>query len=96
MAETKGIVGGERGQGTRGAELTKGQERTNRAESRKRGRGGHIFAFRTRSMGAMLQRCIGYARNRACILLANLVYNIARTEQIIRLKLWGRRTPKLT
>jgi hypothetical protein len=35
------------------------------------------------------------ARNRAGILLANLVYNIARAEQIIRLKLLGRQTPAL-
>jgi hypothetical protein len=40
----------------------------------------------------MYQRCIGFVRNRSCILLANLVYNIARAEQIIRLKLLGRKT----
>lgn len=91
----KGIAARVCEKGTRGHELTKGQKRSNRAKSRKRVRVEHIFAFMTGSMGAMLQRCIGYARNRACILLANLVYNMARTEQIIRLKLWGRRTPKL-
>ena len=47
-------------------------------------------------MRALFQRCIGYRRNRSCILLANLVYNMARTEQIIRLKLLGRKTPRLT
>ena len=41
------------------------------------------------------QRVVGYARNRAGILLANLVYNLARTEQIMRLQLWGRKTPTL-
>ena len=81
--------------GTRGHELTWKQKRSNRAKSRNRVRVEHIFGFMTGSMNAMLQRCIGFVRNRACILLANLVYNMARTEQIIRLKLLGRKTPVL-
>ena len=95
ILEGKGIAAHLCEQGTRGHELTKGQKRSNRAKSRQRVRGEHIFAFMTGSMRAMFQRCIGYARNRSCILLANLVYNMARTEQIIRLKLLGRRTPQL-
>jgi transposase, IS5 family len=91
----KGIVAHLCAKGTRGHELTLGQKRSNRAKSRQRVRVEHIFAFMTGSMRALFQRGIGFARNRACILLANLVYNLARTEQIIRLKLWGRRTPKL-
>jgi IS5 family transposase len=91
----KGITAHICEKGTRGHELTAGQKRSNRAKSRQRARVEHIFAFMTGSMRALFQRCIGFARNRACILLANLVYNMARTEQIIRLKLWGRRTPKL-
>ena len=43
----------------------------------------------------MFQRVIGFARNRAGIILTNLVYNLTRTEQIIRLKLLGRKTPQL-
>jgi IS5 family transposase len=81
--------------GARGHELSKRQKRSNRAKSKTRARVEHIFGFMTGSMGAMYQRCIGYARNRSCILLANLVYNMARAEQIIRLKLLGRRTPRL-
>jgi hypothetical protein len=46
-------------------------------------------------MGARCQRAIGFARHRAGIRLTNLVYNLARTEQIIRLKLLGRKTPQL-
>lgn len=95
ILEGKGIAAHICEKGTRGHELTPGQKRSNRAKSRKRGRVEHIFAFMTGSMRALFQRCIGFARNRSCILLANLVYNMARTEQIIRLKLWGRRTPKL-
>jgi hypothetical protein len=54
----------------------------------------HIFGFKTGSMGAMFQRAIGFVRNRAGIIMTNLVYNLARTEQIIRLKLLGRKTPQ--
>jgi transposase, IS5 family len=95
ILEGKGIAAHICEKGTRGHELTPGQKRSNRAKSRKRVRVEHIFAFMTGSMRALFQRCIGLARNRACILLANLVYNMARTEQIIRLQLWGRKTPKL-
>jgi IS5 family transposase len=95
ILEGKGIAAHICEKGTRGHELTPGQKRSNRAKSRKRVRVEHIFAFMTGSMRALFQRCIGLARNRACILLANLVYNMARAEQIIRLQLWGRKTPKL-
>lgn len=81
--------------GVRGQALSQKQKRSNRAKSRRRARVEHIFGFKTGSMGAMFQRAIGYARNRAGIILTNLVYNLARTEQIIRLKLLGRRTPQL-
>jgi len=91
----KGITAHICEKGTRGHELTPGQKRANRAKSRKRVRVEHIFGFMTGSMKAMYQRCIGLARNRAGILLANLVYNIARAEQIIRRKLLGRKTPAL-
>ena len=95
ILDGKGIVAHVCEKGTRGHELTKGQQRSNRAKSRQRVRVEHIFGFMTGSMGAMFQRCLGYARNRGRILLANLVYNMARTEQIIRLKLLGRKTPRL-
>jgi len=81
--------------GVRGRALTKRQQRANRTKSRQRARVEHIFGFKSGSMGAMFQRVIGFARNRAGIILTNLVYNLARTEQIIRLKLLGRKTPQL-
>lgn len=93
--ERKGIATHLCEKGTRGHALSKGQKRSNRAKSRKRVRVEHIFAFLTGSMKAMFQRCVGFVRNKAGILLANLVYNMARTEQIIRLKLLGRKTPVL-
>ena len=96
ILERKGITAHINEKGARGRELTQKQERSNLAKSRQRARVEHIFGFMTGTMRAMFQRCIGYLRNRSCILLANLVYNMARTEQIIRLKLLGRKTPKLS
>jgi transposase, IS5 family len=81
--------------GSRGRPLTKGQKRCNTAKARKRSRVEHVFGFMTGSMKAMFKRYIGIARNRASIIMSNLVYNMARTEQIIRLKILGRRTPHL-
>ena len=73
--------------------LTAKQERSNRAKSRKRCRVGHVFGYMTMNMKAMSKRYIGLKRNRASIIFCNLIYNMARTEQIIRLKLLGRRIP---
>ena len=81
--------------GARNRPLTRKQKRSNRAKSRKRSRVEHVFGFMTGSMRAMYKRYIGYSRNRASIIFCNLVYNMARTEQIVRLKLLGRATPKL-
>ena len=41
----------------------------------------------TCSMGGLIARCIGLVRNTWAIALTNLVYNLARYEQILRLKL---------
>lgn len=79
--------------GARNRPLTKKQKRSNRSKSRKRSRVEHVFAYMTVNMKAMVKRYIGIKRNRASIIFSNLVYNMARTEQIIRLKLLGRRTP---
>ena len=61
------------------------------------GEGGrkHIFGFKTGSMGAMFHGRLGMRATGRGSLVTNLVYNLARTEQIIRLKLLGRKTPKL-
>ena len=91
----KGITAHVWEQGTRGHALTQGQQRSNRAQSRTRVRVEPIFGCMTGSMRAMFPRVVGCARNRAGIRLANPVYNMARTEQIMRLQLWGRKTPTL-
>jgi len=81
--------------GVRGKPLTRTQKRANRNKSKRRSRVEHVFGFMTVSMKAMYRRCVGMVRNRASIIFCNLVYNMARTEQIIRLKIMGRRTPRL-
>jgi transposase, IS5 family len=81
--------------GNRGKPLTRKQKRSNRTKSSKRSRVEHVFGFMTGSMRAMYKRYVGYVRNRASIIFCNLVYNMARTEQIIRLKTLGRKTPQL-
>src|ERR1035437_1317264 len=95
ILDAKGIGAHICEKGGRGRKLPRRQQRSNRAKSRQRVRVEHIFGFMTGSMGGMFQRAIGFARNRAGIILTNLVYNMARTERVIRMQLWGRKTPKL-
>ena len=73
--------------GTRAAALTEEQKGSNRGKSRVRSRVEHVFAQMTGSMRALRQRCIGLARNDACIQLTNVVYNMLRFEQIKRLRI---------
>ena len=89
----KGILANICEKGARNRPLTAKQKRSKRAKSHKRCRVEHVFGYMTMNMKAMVKRYNGLKRNRASIIFSNLVYNIARTEQIIRLKLLGRRTP---
>ena len=73
--------------GTRGHPLSDEQKAGNREKSKIRSRVEHVFAQLSGSMKALYQRCIGMARNAACLSLTNLVYNLLRFEQIQRLKL---------
>lgn len=73
--------------GTRGHPLTEEQKARNREKSKTRSRVEHVFAQMSGSMKALYQRCIGLARNAACLSLTNLVYNMLRFEQIVRLNL---------
>ena len=47
----------------------------------------HVFGFISNSMGGFHSRVIGLRRTRCVVGLVNLVYNLFRHEQIIRLKL---------
>jgi transposase, IS5 family len=91
--QSRGVEGQICEKGNRAGPLNEQQRASNRLKSKVRARGEHPFAFMTCSMGGLVQRCIGLVRNRWGIALTNLVYNICRYEQIIRLKLdtWNRR-----
>jgi IS5 family transposase len=67
--------------------LTDAQKETNRQKSKIRARIEHVFGFMSQSMKGFYLRYIGKRRNAAAIGLINLIYNLTRYEQIVRLKL---------
>jgi len=71
----------------RGKPLTEEEKAENRIKSKIRCRVEHVFGFIKNSMGGFFIRCIGYKRARGVIGLTNLVYNLCRYEQIVRLNL---------
>jgi IS5 family transposase len=73
--------------GRRNAPLRPEQKAANRQKSKVRARVEHVFAFMTSSMNGLFQRAIGLTRNAWGIALTNLVYNLCRYEQILRLKI---------
>jgi IS5 family transposase len=69
-----------------------GSEPTDRRESKRqksriRARIEHVFGFMSQSMKGFYLRYIGRRRNAAAIGLINLIYNLARSEQMVRWKL---------
>ena len=83
----KKIVGHICEKGVRNCPLTDGQKAANRQKSKVRARVEHIFGAIAGSMKAHWQRNVGLVRNKAGIIFGNLVYNLMRYEQIVRLKL---------
>jgi IS5 family transposase len=71
----------------RGNPLTAEQKECNRKKSKKRCRIEHVFGFITNSMKGFYIRVKGYQRVKEVIGLTNLVYNLCRYEQIVRLNL---------
>ena len=67
--------------------LSDEQKESNRQKSKVRARIEHIFGFMSQSMKGFYLRYIGRRRNAAAIGLINLIYNLARYEQIVRWKL---------
>ena len=67
--------------------LTEAQKESNRQKSKVRVRIEHIFGYMSQSLKGFYLRFIGRRRNAAAIGLINLIYNLARYEQIVRLKL---------
>jgi len=47
----------------------------------------HVFGFVTNSMNDFYIKCIGFQRAKGIIGLINLLYNMCRYEQIVRLNL---------
>jgi IS5 family transposase len=70
--------------------LSDEQKESNRQKSKIRARIEHVFGFMSQSMKGFYLRYIGRRRNAAAIGLINLIYNLARYEQIVRLKLLAR------
>jgi transposase, IS5 family len=70
--------------------LTDEQKESNRQKSKIRARSEHVFGYMSQSMKGFYRRYIGRRRNAGAIGLINLIYNLARYEQIVRLELWPR------
>ena len=68
-----------------GKKISKWQETINRKNSKLRVRVEHVFGFMEECLHGMSSRVIGFARNAAFNTLTNLVYNLFRYEQVMRL-----------
>jgi len=71
----------------KGKPLTDEQKENNHIKSKIRCLVEHIFGFVTNSMNDFYIQSIGFKRAKGIIGLINLVYNMCRYEQIVRLKL---------
>src|ERR1035437_3742973 len=67
--------------------LTEEQKASNRKKLKIRARIEHVFGFMSQSMKGFYLRYIGRLRNAGAIGLINLIYHLARSEPIVRLKL---------
>ena len=70
---------------TRDKKISKWQETINRKNSKLRVRVEHVFGYTEECLHGMSSRVVGFARNAAYNTLTNLVYNLCRYEQIMRL-----------
>ena len=71
----------------KGKPLTDEQKENNRIKSKTRSRIEHVFDFVTNSMNDFYIQTIGFQRARGITGLINLLYNMCRYEQIVRLNL---------
>jgi IS5 family transposase len=67
--------------------LTEEQKESNKVKSKTRSRVEHVFGFVSNSMNDFYIQSIGFLRAKGIIGLINLVYNMCRYEQIVRLNL---------
>jgi len=87
MLKEKGIVPQIIERAFKGKPLTDEQKESNRIKSKVRCRVEHAFGFVTNNMQDFYIQSIGFKRAKGIIGLINLVYNMCRYEQIMRLKL---------
>jgi IS5 family transposase len=71
--------------GYRDRPLSEEQKVSNRVKSKIRSRIEHVFGYVTNSMGTFYLEYIGKVRVTKAVTLINLIYNMARYEQIVRL-----------
>jgi IS5 family transposase len=71
----------------KGKPLTDEQKENNRIKSKVRCLCEHVYGFVTNSMNDFYIKSIGFQRAKGIIGLINLVYNMCRYEQIVRLKI---------
>lgn len=72
--------------GYRDHPLSQAKQQVNHKRSKIRARVEHVFGFQANSMGGTLIRCIGRTRAAHKIGMRNLVYNMCRYTQLLRLK----------
>ena len=88
LLREKGVASQIHERAYRNRPLTDAQKETNRQKSKIRVRIEHVFGYMSQSMKGFFLRCIGKRRNAAAVGFINLIYNLARYEQIVRLKLF--------
>ena len=71
--------------GYRNHPLTEEQKESNRKKSSIRSRVEHVFGFMEQTMHGLIFRGVGIVRAKANIAMTNLVYNMCRLGQIVRL-----------
>ena len=87
ILKEKGIIPQIIDRAFKGKPLTDKQKENNRIKSKIRCRVEHAFGFVTNSMNDFYIQSIGFRRAKGIIGLINLVYNMCRYEQIVRLNL---------
>ena len=71
--------------GYRNHSLTEEQKESNRKKSSIRSRVEHVFGFMEQTMHGLIFRWVGIVRAKANIAVTNLVYNMCRLGQVVRL-----------
>lgn len=87
LLRARGLVSRVTERASRGHPLTDAQRASNRLKSKTRARVEHLFGFVRNSLGGFHFRAVGLLRARCVVGLTNLVYNLFRYEQIVRLQL---------